>query len=53
MIKINDKPLLQIDDKGKLFLLRLAMIIGIVFLAYNHSDGWGWLVFLTFITFEG
>lgn len=51
MIKINEKELIDINDKGKLFLLRLAMVIGIIILAYGHHDGWGWLVFMLLITF--
>jgi hypothetical protein len=27
----------------------IALILGIVFLASNDKDGWGWLVFLFFV----
>jgi len=33
-------------------LLQLAMVGGIVYLASNGLEGWGWLVFLLFITIE-
>ena len=30
--------------------LQVLLILGIVFLAYNDKDGWGWLTFILFIT---
>jgi hypothetical protein len=33
-------------------LLQLAMIGGIVYLASNGTEGWGWLVFILFITID-
>jgi len=30
--------------------LQILLILGIVFLAYNDKDGWGWLTFILFIT---
>lgn len=31
----------------------IILIIGIVYLAVNNKDGWGWLVFLAFIMITG
>jgi hypothetical protein len=33
-------------------LLQLAIVGGIVYLAANGLDGWGWLVFILFITID-
>lgn len=33
-------------------MLQLAMVGGIVYLASNGLEGWGWLVFMLFITLE-
>ena len=30
-------------------LLDVLLIVGIVFLAYHNSDGWGWLTLLLFL----
>lgn len=30
-------------------LLDVALVCGIVFLAYNNLDGWGWLTFVLII----
>lgn len=38
--KINWTPLIQ-----------LALVVGIVTLAFNDKDGWGWLVFALLCTF--
>jgi len=37
MKKINEKTILQ-----------LALIAGIIILATNNQEGWGWLVFILF-----
>jgi len=34
------------------FALSLALITGIVILAYNNLEGWGWLVFILFILID-
>jgi hypothetical protein len=31
-------------------LFRLALVAGIVVLASNNKEGWGWLVFILFCT---
>jgi hypothetical protein len=31
-------------------LARVAMILGIIYLAANGMDGWGWLIFALIIT---
>lgn len=31
-------------------ILQLALIIGIVILAALNAEGWGWLVFILFLT---
>jgi len=33
-------------------LLQLALVGGVVFLAANGLEGWGWLVFILFLTLE-
>ena len=33
-------------------LLQLAMVGGIVYLASNGLEGWGWLVFILFVSLE-
>jgi len=33
-------------------LLQLAMVGGIVYLAASGLDGWGWLVFILYITID-
>jgi hypothetical protein len=30
------------------FIVDLALIFGIVYLASNNTDGWGWLLFILF-----
>lgn len=50
MIKINGKEVVQLDDKTRLFILRLSMIIAITILAGTGHDGWGWFMFLLIIT---
>lgn len=30
-------------------LIDVALILGVVFLAYNRIDGWGWLIFILFL----
>lgn len=31
-------------------LTRIALVFGIVFLAYHNIDGWGWLIFAFILT---
>ena len=31
-------------------ILQVALITGIIILAYNQLDGWGWLVFVLLCT---
>lgn len=31
-------------------VLQVALVGGIVFLAYNNMDGWGWLIFALLCT---
>ena len=33
-------------------LVRIAMVAGIIYLAANNMNGWGWLVFLLFVTMD-
>lgn len=33
-------------------ILQIALVAGIVILAYNNIDGWGWLVFGLLITLD-
>ena len=33
-------------------MLQLALVGGIVYLASNQLEGWGWLVFILFITVD-
>ena len=33
-----------------LSLFRIALVAGIVYLAMNEKDGWGWLVFVLLFT---
>jgi hypothetical protein len=33
-------------------MLQIALVGGIVYLASNGLEGWGWLVFILFITLE-
>jgi hypothetical protein len=44
----NNKTDSIIDWKN---LFRMALVAGIVYLAMNDKDGWGWLTFILFITF--
>jgi hypothetical protein len=37
---------------SSLRILQLALVGGIVFLATNGIDGWGWLVFILFLTLD-
>lgn len=37
---------------SSLRILQLALVGGIVFLAANGLDGWGWLVFILFLTLD-
>jgi hypothetical protein len=37
---------------SSLRILQLALVGGIVFLAANGIDGWGWLVFILFLTLD-
>jgi hypothetical protein len=39
-----------LSDKNWDRLLQIALVGGIVFLAYNNMDGWGWLVFALLCT---
>ena len=36
-------------EENKWDLLDLALVGGIVYLAANNLDGWGWLIFILFI----
>jgi hypothetical protein len=36
----------------KLLILQIALVAGIVILASNNTDGWGWLVFALLITLD-
>jgi len=38
------------ENRNGLWLLQLALIIGIVYLASQGMDGWGWLMFALIIT---
>jgi len=38
------------ENRNGLWILQLALIIGIVYLASQGMDGWGWLVFALIIT---
>lgn len=31
-------------------LFRIALVFGIVYLAVNNKDGWGWLTFILILT---
>jgi hypothetical protein len=31
-------------------LLQIALVAGIVILAFNNMDGWGWLIFILICT---
>jgi hypothetical protein len=31
-------------------IIRLALIFGVIYLASNNQDGWGWLLFILFLT---
>ena len=33
-------------------IVRIAMVAGIIYLASNNMNGWGWLVFLLFVTMD-
>jgi hypothetical protein len=33
-------------------LFRIALVSGIVYLASNNMDGWGWLVFILLISLD-
>ena len=35
---------------GRLTIIQLALIAGIIILASQGREGWGWLVFLTWCT---
>jgi hypothetical protein len=37
---------------SSLRMLQIALVGGIVYLASNGLDGWGWLVFILFITID-
>jgi hypothetical protein len=33
-------------------LFRIALVLGIIYLASNNTDGWGWLVFILLISLD-
>lgn len=37
---------------SSLRILQLALVGGIVFLSANGLEGWGWLVFILFLTLD-
>mgnify|MGYP001615059757 CR=1 FL=1 len=49
--KVNKKTKKEwYNDKE--FIVKLALIIGIVTLAALDKDGWGWLIFLYLVAFH-
>ncbi len=41
---------MKLSDENWGRLLQIAIVGGIVLLAYNNMDGWGWLVFALLCT---
>ena len=33
-------------------MLQISLVFGIVYLASNRLEGWGWLVFILFVSLE-
>lgn len=38
------------DNTRGLRFIQFSLIVGIIILASNNMDGWGWLVFLLLVT---
>jgi hypothetical protein len=46
----NPHNMSEFKERILTLILQISLIIGIVYLSANGMDGWGWLLFILFLT---